>query len=86
MGANIEIKAAVTSPARLEALARELSDEPVQVILQEDTFFRAERGRLKLRRFAPDRGELIFYERSDDQGPTRSDTPYLLITGLNLKG
>ena len=40
---------------------------------QEDTFFRVPAGRLKLRKLAPDRGELIFYRRPDQPGPKCSD-------------
>ena len=30
-------------------------------------------GRLKLRKFSPQRGQLIYYERTDQSGPKRSD-------------
>jgi predicted adenylyl cyclase CyaB len=73
MGANVEIKARVRNPARLRESAETVSDGPPEVIRQEDTFFRVERGRLKLRVLAPDRAELIRYDRSDAEGPTRSD-------------
>ena len=43
------------------------------MIRQWDTFFRVATGRLKLREFAPDRGELIHYARTDDAGPKRCD-------------
>ena len=39
MPANIEIKARVRDLAGLSKRAEALSDTPVQVILQEDTFF-----------------------------------------------
>jgi len=57
----------------LSARARELSDTPVEVIPQTDTFFPTEKGRLKLRELAPDRAQLIYYERPDQDGPKRSD-------------
>ncbi len=72
MPANIEIKARVRDLAELTRRAAALSDTPVQVIPQEDTFFNIPRGRLKLRILAPDRGELIYYEREDTAGPKRS--------------
>lgn len=72
MGRNIEIKARATDFAVQRARATELTDSPPELLTQEDTFFRAKRGRLKLRRFDENRGELIYYERSDAQGPTES--------------
>jgi adenylate cyclase class IV len=41
-------------------------------IEQDDTFFVCRNGRLKLRTFAPHRGELIFYRRADQSGPKES--------------
>lgn len=73
MAANIEIKARVDDFEALKARADSLSDQQMQVISQEDTFFNAEKGRLKLRVQAPDQGYLIYYERPDQNGPKRSD-------------
>jgi len=73
MPSNIEIKAAVHEFAAFQSRAEALSDTPVEVIPQVDTFFKVQRGRLKLRMLAPDRGQLIFYERPDQGGPKRSD-------------
>ena len=73
MASNIEIKARVEDFKALKARAEALSDRPLEVIPQEDTFFNAEKGRLKLRVLAPDRGCLIYYERPDQNGPKRSD-------------
>lgn len=73
MPANIEIKAHARDFADLRRRAGRLSDTPVQVIVQEDTFFNSPQGRLKLRRLAPDSGQLIYYQRSDQAGPKRSD-------------
>lgn len=42
------------------------------MLVQEDTFFRCPRGRLKLRVFDDGTGELIGYQRSDDSGPSES--------------
>jgi predicted adenylyl cyclase CyaB len=41
-------------------------------IAQDDTFFKCPAGRLKLRAFSNSSGELIFYKRSDEQGPKES--------------
>jgi predicted adenylyl cyclase CyaB len=65
MPANIEIKALLTNPAAANAVAARLSDTSPETIQQEDFFFACNRGRLKLRIFAPNREELIRYERSD---------------------
>ena len=73
MASNIEIKARVDDFEGLKVRAESLSDGPVKVIPQEDIFFNTEKGRLKLRVLAPDLGYLIYYERSDQDGPKRSD-------------
>jgi predicted adenylyl cyclase CyaB len=73
MPTNIEIKARVHDLAGLRARAEALSDTPVQVIPQEDTFFHTPKGRLKLRLLQPDRAQLVYYERPDQDGPKRSN-------------
>ena len=73
MPTNIEIKARIRDFTRIQALAENLSDTPVQVISQEDIFFHVERGRLKLRILSPDHSQLIFYTRPDQEGPKRSE-------------
>ncbi len=73
MPTNIEIKARVQNFPDLKRRAESLSDSPVQVIPQEDTFFITPQGRLKLRILAPDHGQLIYYTRPNQNGPKRSD-------------
>ena len=73
MATNIEIKARVHDFEAMKKRAQSLSDQPVAIIPQEDTFFYTEKGRLKLRVLAPDQGYLIYYERPDQDGPKRSD-------------
>ena len=73
MPANIEIKARVRDFADLKRRAEAISDFPVEVIPQEDTFFPTPKGRLKLRVLASDRAQLVYYERPDQDGPKRSD-------------
>ncbi len=73
MARNIEIKARVSDPATLRRQAAALSDTPVELILQEDTFFHVPQGRLKLRIISPDHGQLIYYQRPDSAGPKQSD-------------
>ena len=73
MPANIEIKARARNFAELKSRAAALSDVPVEVISQEDTFFNTPQGRLKLRMLPGEKSQLIYYTRSDKQGPKRSD-------------
>src|SRR2546423_6438399 len=73
MPSNIEIKARLRDPIRTRALVEKLSDAAAETIEQHDTFFPSAHGRLKLRQFSPDAGELIFYSRPDIAGAKRSD-------------
>ena len=73
MPANIEITARARDFGELRRRAEALSDMPVQVIPQEDTFFLTPRGRLKLRLLRPDLAQLVYYERPDQGGPKRSN-------------
>ncbi len=72
MPANIEIKARVADLDGLRRAVLSCSDQPVQILDQEDVFFNGANGRLKLRIFPDNRGELIQYERSDQSGPKQS--------------
>jgi len=72
MARNIEIKARVADPAALRKRAAALADQGPIEIAQDDTFFKCPAGRLKLRAFSNSSGELIFYKRSDEQGPKES--------------
>ncbi len=74
MPANVEIKARIDSVEAWLPAARALSDdEHLPLIHQDDTFFNAPHGRLKLRVFGDGMGELIHYHRVDAEGPKRSD-------------
>jgi predicted adenylyl cyclase CyaB len=73
MPSNIEIKARARDFSAIRSRAEALSDTPVQVIPQEDTFFAVGQGRLKLRVRNPEPAQLIYYERPDQDGPKRSD-------------
>jgi adenylate cyclase len=72
MARNIEIKARARDPHALRERAAALAGGPPQVLEQVDTFFHAATGRLKLRELGTDRGELIWYERANDEGPKES--------------
>ena len=73
MAANIEIKARLSDWDRAQGVAESLSDCPLEIIAQRDVFFDVPKGRLKLRVLAPDRGQLVYYEREDAAGPHRSN-------------
>ena len=62
---NIETKAVLLDARAAHATAARLSGTGPRLLLQEDVFFPCAEARLKLRIFAPDRGELIRYQRAD---------------------
>ena len=73
MPSNIEIKAHVHDFEEIRRRAEKLSNTPVEVIPQVDTFFNTSHGRLKLRVLSEKKGQLIYYTRPDQEGPKRSD-------------
>jgi adenylate cyclase class IV len=73
MGANIEVKARTHDWEGQRARAEEVTGTAPTLLDQIDTFFHVPAGRMKLRQLAPDRGELIFYQRPDQPGPKLSD-------------
>jgi predicted adenylyl cyclase CyaB len=72
MARNIEIKARIESVESMAAKAAAIANAGPIEITQDDSFFRCEAGRLKLRTFSADRGELIFYQRANQHGPRES--------------
>lgn len=72
MPRNIEIKASIERIDDLLPKALAIADQGPVEIEQDDTFFRCDAGRLKLRTLSPSAGELIFYRRADQQGPKES--------------
>ena len=73
MARNIEIKARIDRVEALLARARALADGEPECIEQDDQFFAVPQGRLKLRRFADGRAELIHYHRPDGIEARASD-------------
>jgi adenylate cyclase class IV len=73
---NVEVKARVADLAAVEARARGFATGGPVDLVQDDTFFHCDSGRLKLRDFGDGRAELIHYARPDRTGPKLSD--YLL--------
>ena len=47
------------------------NEGPIEFV-QDDTFFPCENGRLKLRAFSTEKGELIYYRRANQHGPKES--------------
>jgi predicted adenylyl cyclase CyaB len=72
MSRNIEIKARIESAdAWVPKIAALAGAGPID-IAQDDTFFRCDTARLKLRAFSGGTGELIYYRRADECGPKES--------------
>jgi predicted adenylyl cyclase CyaB len=91
MPRNIEIKAKIQSIDAIVRIVELIANEGPTQIAQDDTFFNCETGRLKLRTFSKNRGELIFYQRANDSGPkqsfyvrTQTDDPAGLGEALKL--
>jgi len=72
MPRNIEIKARITSVAAMLPKVQAIANEGPFEIIQDDTFVACDNGRLKLRAFSKEQGELIYYRRSDRPGPKES--------------
>ena len=69
---NIEIKARVADLAHLRSVVESMADTKAEVLDQEDIFFAAPAGRLKLRILDEHTGELIHYHRPDAAEPRAS--------------
>ncbi len=80
MGRNLEVKARVRDWEGQRAAAAALSVAPPTALIQEDTFFRVPRGRLKLRVEGPASAELIYYERADGEGLRASEYHRVPVT------
>jgi predicted adenylyl cyclase CyaB len=69
---NIEIKAHIASIAALVPQVQAMAEQGPFEILQDDTYFVCAAGKLKLRMFSPQQGELIYYRRDHQSGPKES--------------
>lgn len=72
MPRNVEIKARIGDVAAMTVRVAAIATDGPQEIVQDDTFFACTNGRLKLRAFSHDDGQLIFYRRADAAGPKES--------------
>lgn len=91
MPRNIEIKARVADIESLMTRVIAVADHGPVEIIQDDTFFACEAGRLKLRTFSAGAGEFIFHRRTDQRGPKESfyfrsptSAPGTLLGALSL--
>ncbi len=73
MPRNIEIKARIISVEALLPRAQALAGQAPTLLAQDDTFFAAPHGRLKLRELADGSAELIHYHRPDTGQAKASD-------------
>jgi adenylate cyclase class 2 len=69
---NLELKARDRDPARSVEVCLDLGAEDGGTLLQRDTYFKAPRGRLKLREVPDGVAHLIAYERPDLPGEKES--------------
>ncbi len=85
MHLNVEIKARCSDPEKVRDILKEQGAEYKGLDHQIDTYFNVPRGRLKLREGNIENA-LIFYERSDQEGPKDSRVVlYSSQPGSNLK-
>lgn len=72
MARNVEIKAKASNWAHQLELAQQMADRGPEHLQQHDIFYQVPQGRLKLRIFPDNYGELISYHRPDQAGPKTS--------------
>lgn len=69
---NVEIKARISDPEHIRSIIRKHADRSKGTDRQIDTYYQVKEGRLKLREGEIE-SRLIFYQREDAHGPTRTD-------------
>ena len=67
MPVNLELKAKIVRPEKTLRLLESLG-RPSEILVQTDTYFQVEVGRLKLREFGNGKSELIYYIRKESKG------------------
>lgn len=70
---NVEIKAKIADLDRICQIAEKLSGGQATIIKQEDTFYKVNEGRLKMRFYGDSSATLVRYSRDDQKGPKFSD-------------
>src|SRR5258707_1760717 len=86
MARNVEIKARIESIDGLTARVVALADRGPVEIRQDDTCFTCAQGRLKLRAFSSDEGQLIFYRRPNQRWPKESFVARHVAPGAVARG
>ncbi len=82
---NIEIKARCANPQAIRDILRSQGADFRGTDYQTDTYFKVERGRLKLREGNIENA-LVYYEREDQEGPKQAQvTLYPTTPGSGLK-
>lgn len=81
-GRNVELKAIDPSPEASIEACRTLGAVDCGVLWQQDTYFGASRGRLKLREQRPGRSQLIHYDREDE--PEQRESRYQILDVLDV--
>lgn len=84
MARNVEIKARLDDIEKTRRLVAAVADRGPETLVQTDTFFKVDDGRLKLREFSGAEAELIHYRRPDATGPTESQ--YSRVPVSNIQG
>lgn len=73
MARNIELKARIHDIDNIKQRIDSLVQNQPEIIKQQDIFFNCDAGRLKLRIFSEQSGQLIFYQRANKIGPKLSN-------------
>ncbi len=84
MPVNLEFKARLNSYLKAKEILEQIGAFPSGVLLQKDTYFKTEKGRLKLREIKGDESELIFYERSENSNERWSNYFRLPVSDSEL--
>ncbi len=87
MPSNIEIKLRVEDLGQVESIAASIADSGPTYLVQEDVFYNADSGRLKLRKFGDGKAELISYHREDSDTARESEwLAYSTLESDSLEG
>ena len=84
MAKNVEIKAKLSNFINTINILDKIADSDPLEIIQNDTFFNCQNGRLKLRVKNNSDGELIYYNRPNQAGPKISEYTLVPIKNFDL--
>lgn len=80
---NLELKARIPSLKRAESVCRHIDASRMGKLVQVDTYFRTNEGRLKLREINAKQFEIIYYQRKNLRKSRYSD--YVIVPVSDLK-